>query len=302
MVKPNFLIVGAAKCGTTSLYEYLREHPEVFMPEWKEPCFFLSRPAYGLESAIEKPEDYEALFSVVRNEKAIGEASPPYLYDQQSAKKIADYLGKDVKIIIILRNPIDMVYSLWGYIVAHGHESLQFFDAIRVAVDRLRDEGFKRACTINKIWIYNYSYIDRAKYSKQVKKFIQIFGREKVKVYIFEEFFSKPLESYSDVCEFLSISDDFYPDFKQHNPVFEYRSDLIHRICNERMAWKEPLKVIMPKPFRELVKRTLYNINRMAKKLPELSLKDRRYILSLFQEDIAELEGVLGIPLKELWQ
>lgn len=302
MVKPNFLIVGAAKCGTTSLYEYLREHPEVFMPRFKEPCFFITKPAYGLESAPEKPEDYEALFSGVRNEKAIGEASPPYLYDQQSAKKIADYLGKDVKIIIILRNSVDMVYSLWGYIVAHGHESLPFFDAIRVADDRLENEDFRRSCIVNKTWIYNYAYVDRAKYSKQVKRFIQMFGREMVKVYIFEEFFNNLSESYSDVCKFLSISDDFYPDFKRHNPAFKYRSELIHRICNERMAWKEPLKIIMPRPFREFVRHTLSNLNRKDKKLPELSLKDRRYILSLFQEDIAELEGVLGIPLKELWQ
>ena len=300
MAKPNFLIVGAARSGTTSLYEYLKQHPEVFMPRSKEPSFFITKPAYGLESAIEKPEEYEALFSSVRNEKAIGEASTGYLYDQQAAKRIADYLGKNIKIIIMLRNPIDMAYSLWGFVAARGYESLPFLDAIKVAEDRLRDEDFKRSC-INKIWIYSYAYIDRAKYSKQVKRFIKTFGREKVKVYIFEDFFSNPLESYRDVCKFLSISDDFYPDFKRYNPGGIFRSVLIHRIFSERMAWKEQLKIIIPNPFLDFAKRAMFNINRKDKKL-ELSLKDRRYILSLFQEDIAELEGVLGIPLKELWQ
>lgn len=301
MAKPNFLIVGAARSGTTSLYEYLRRHPEVFMPKFKEPGFFITKPAYGLENNIEKPEEYEALFSSVRDEKAVGEASTAYLYDPHVPKRIADYLGSETRIIILLRNPVDMAYSLWGLNVKNGYEGLPFLEAVKAAEERLRDEDFIRSC-INKTWIHNYAYIDRARYSVQVDRFIQTFGRENVRVYIFEDFFRNHRDSYGNVCRFLSVSDDFYPQFKKYNPASTVRSEFIRRACNERMAWKEPLKLIMPKALRERVKVMLYKMNIKESSLPELSLEERRYLSGFFQEDIAEMEVILGAPLQELWQ
>ena len=302
MTKPNFLIVGAAKSGTTSLHEYLRAHPEVFMPKVKEPGFFISKPAFGFDGAIDNPDEYEALFDGVRSEKAVGEASTGYLYDKQAARKIADYLTTKVKILILLRSPIDMAYSLWGHNVRDGYEDIPFLEAIEEIEGRLTDENFLRNCR-NKTWIHNYAYLDRAKYSKQVERFIDVFGRDQVKVYIFEAFFSNPRKSYQEVCRFLSISPHFLPEFRRHNVTGTVRSQFILRLCNERMAWKEPLKLITPIAFREHVKRKLNQLNREDKGPPALSSQDRKFLWNLFEEDITALESLLGIPLKkDVWQ
>src|SRR3954462_1224231 len=121
--KPNFLIVGAAKSGTTSLFEYLRGHPDVFMPDVKEASYFAG-------AGVKNEADYLALFREAGPARAVGEASGAYLYLPDTARAIHDLLGPRVRIIVILRNPIDMAYSLWGHMVREGGEQLGFFDAL----------------------------------------------------------------------------------------------------------------------------------------------------------------------------
>lgn len=122
MKLPTFLIVGAAKCGTTSLYEYLRQHPEVFMPRRKEPNFFAG-PSHGNRTT---EAEYRALFADATSAKAVGEASVAYLYDPGSPRRIFEYLGPETRIVIMLRNPVDMVHALWGHMVRAGGEKLSF--------------------------------------------------------------------------------------------------------------------------------------------------------------------------------
>ena len=110
---PNFFIVGAAKSGTTSLAEYLKQHPEIFMSEFKEPHYFLPEGAMA-SNYYGTWDNYMSLFKDVRNEKAIGEASTGYLYYPESARMIINRIP-DAKIIISLRNPVEMAFSLYQH-------------------------------------------------------------------------------------------------------------------------------------------------------------------------------------------
>ena len=121
---PNFLIVGAAKCGTSSLHNYLNQHPDIFMPSYnklgmkvKEPRFLIKDLVKNrLPNGVWSFEEYKSLFTDVKNAKLVGESTVLYLYYYEHAiKNIKHYLGKDVKIIIMLRNPIDRAYSAYSF-------------------------------------------------------------------------------------------------------------------------------------------------------------------------------------------
>lgn len=295
MKLPNFLIAGAAKCGTTSLYKYLQQHPEVFMPNRKEPNYFCeSYPNRAIEN------DYKALFASVTNQKAIGEASTPYLYDATAPEKIFDYLGPSVRIIILIRNPVDMAYALWGHLVREGGETLSFLQAMDVEVARLQDENFQH----NKIgWLYNYAYFDRARFALQISRYIKRFGRLRVKVYVFEEFFGEPHLHFKDLCQFLDIDDTFLPKFEVHNTGYSVRSQLIQNSVMHRRPWKEPIKLLLPTQAKRWLKRTirLWNI-RTNVSLPGLQADERAKLWTKFEDDINTLEKILGRRLNHVWQ
>ena len=134
MIMPNFLIVGAAKSGTTSLYAYLRQPPDIFMPEWKELSFFTGDTFTPLHKA-KKPQYYYRVFAKAKNESAIGEASTSYLYDEAAAGTIKEKLG-NIKIIIALRDPVSMSYSLYNHQLRREGETIESFEA---ALEKLPD-------------------------------------------------------------------------------------------------------------------------------------------------------------------
>jgi hypothetical protein len=293
MIKPNFLIVGAAKCGTTSVYEYLRGHPEVFMPMMKEPCFFSSA------GRIETFDQYLSLFSSVKDEKAIGEASTAYLYDKSTPQQILDYLGKDIKLIILLRNPIDMSRSLWAFMVRNGLETLSFEDAINEEHNRISDPFFRhRAGT----WIYQFAYIDRAKYAEQVQRYLQNFTKENLRIYIFEEFFQDISSHYRDLCNFLGINDEYKPKFKIFNPAGKARSKFVQSVIVNRTVWKEKLRPFIPMFFRHWLLRKIIYINIKQDALPEFSRNQRQFLWKFFEEDVRRLEELLGRNLRDTWE
>ena len=134
MTMPNFLIIGANKGGTTSLYNYLNQHPEIFMSPVKEPMFFTTvecnytkeeKKSKGLSDAATTIEDYQKLFRGVENEKAIGEASTAYLANPRCAKVIKKYVT-DMKLISVLRHPVDRAYSNHKMYVRRGLEKRSF--------------------------------------------------------------------------------------------------------------------------------------------------------------------------------
>ena len=198
---PNFLIAGVSRCGTTSLYNYLKQHPEVSFPDLKEPRYFSS---YNLrfpqagpgdfsvdKKLIKSFDNYENLYSTLEN-KFVGDASSEYLYNYKSSiPEIKKRLG-DIPVIIILRNPIERSYSAYNNLVRDNREINSFKEALKLESTRI-NEGF------DEMW----HYTSVSKYFEPVKAFKAEFS--KIKIIIFEHFENHEKQTLQDIIEFLGV-------------------------------------------------------------------------------------------------
>lgn len=218
MKKPNFFIVGAPKCGTTSLYHYLRQHPQIFMPPdyMKEPCFFGSDTPHPYKP---NEKDYLSYFSTAEDALRIGEATVTYLVSQNAAKEIREFCDDDTKILIMLRNPVDVMHSLHAQYIYNGHEHiLDFAEALDSEADESR-WGYAKA-----------TYREMVKFTEQVERYYNTLGRDNVKVIIFDDFIKDTPSVYKETLQFLGVNDNFQPDFKAYNPGKAVRSNFLRNI------------------------------------------------------------------------
>ncbi len=287
---PNFLIVGAAKAGTTSLYNYLKEHPEIYMSPVKEPKFitsnFLKFPFKGIgDDKVEKNiikdfGSYTKLFSKVKDEKAIGEASADTLYFyRDSIYYIKKYLG-DVKIIILLRNPIDRAFSAYTHLVRDEREYLSFEDALREEENRRRNN-----------WEFIWYYKDVGFYYNQVKAFIENFSE--VKICLFDDLKKDSLKVVQDIYKFLGVDDSFVPPNIgiKFNVSVVPKSKFLHKFLTQHNFFKSAIKPfvkgLIPKSVRRQI---LINLNQKNLKMkPET----REYLKALYKEDILKLQKLI---------
>lgn len=211
--KVNLFLVGAAKSGTTSVAEMLKQHKDVFVPYYKEPFFFIDD--YGINSE----KEYNQLYSSAAGYKFLVDASTGYLSDEKAPNRLFSY-NPSCKILIILRNPIDFCFSYWKYMRANGLEKNDFSTAISDEIQSYRkSEEFRRS---SEQWPDNYLYKERAKYYTQVKRYIDIFGRDSVKVILFEELISNQ-EIINEIFEFLSLDNDGIVKLPKENASGEVR-------------------------------------------------------------------------------
>lgn len=215
---PDFFIAGTARGGTTSLWEYLRQHPDICMPpvfEFKEPSFFCE--LYGMKNWRE----YLSLFAEGKNRKMIGEASGAYLTSPESPARLKASVPR-AKFIISLRNPVERAYSKYKWMRANGYEKFETFaEALAAEPGRAASEDFKRS---NGQYFYNFLYFDSGIYDRQVRRFLEAFGREQVRVLIFEEWTQRPHETLEELFRFLGVDAAFRPQIKVHNATIKDRS------------------------------------------------------------------------------
>jgi hypothetical protein len=289
--RPNFLIVGASKAGTTSLYEYLRQHPDIFMPEdpkKKEPAYFVAN-----RPGIKDFDTYLALFRDAAGKKAIGEASTAYLYSEESPGLIRSVLG-EVKIIIILRNPAKRAFSMYQWMIREGWEdACSFEEALRREPVRLSDPGFLNSCLEG--WPESYMYFTTGLYGQQLERYFRLFGREKVRVYLFEEFVTDPLRTCIDIFEYLGVDKRFVPQLGVHNegrrPVsvglqFWIQNVMVGRPC------PSVLKVVPTNLCASLLKTTKHLNMRFGHKT-KMNHTTYKRLVDLYRSDIAKVEELL---------
>jgi hypothetical protein len=196
---PDFLIIGAQKAGTTALYAYLRWHPEITGPSFKEVSFFDRHYVRG-------ETWYRAHLPARPGSRLVGEASPSYLFHPQAAKRVAA-LMPDAKLIAVLRNPVDRAFSHYQHEVAFGREPLSFEDALDAEEERMRGELDRMArepAYFSHAW-WNYTYAARGRYAEQLDRWFEVFEREQVLVLISEELLADPAASYDRTLEFLGV-------------------------------------------------------------------------------------------------
>ena len=201
MKYPNFFIVGAAKSGTSSLWQYLKQHPLVFMPEdelYKEPGFFSD-----LRRGKRTLDNYLEIFSKTKeNHTLVGEASTAYLTDPSSAKNIYDF-NPQAKIIIVLRNPVDRAYSLYNWMTQDGYEYAPTFE-IALKFEKYR-KNKKIPNFFEPEYYYNYLYFNSGLYYQQVKRYLDLFERNNVHIIKFDDLKNNFEKTYSNLCSFLEI-------------------------------------------------------------------------------------------------
>lgn len=205
---PNFLIAGAAKSGTSSLYYYLRGHPDIFLSPIKEPCYFsaqvLNFPQHGIgdihKAYLHNFRAYSELFVGISDQAAIGEASTDTLYYSSAVIPIIKRLLGRPRIIIILRNPVDRAYSAYLHLVRDARESLSFEKGLQAENERIRQN-----------WNAMWHYCTRGLYFKQVSDFIETFGRDKVLIILYDDLKRSSLYVVTRVCNFLEVDSNYQP-------------------------------------------------------------------------------------------
>lgn len=288
--KPNFLIVGAAKCGTTSLVNYLKEHKDIYIPDVKEPRFFIKdiilsvsdedpiKKNILLKKSVLNEKDYFQLYDV--QQKMRGDASVHYLYHHKEViPKIKKYIG-DVPIIIMLRNPVNRAISNINYLKNVHNNSI---------LDEIELENYRKSKNYNSFWYYK----EQGFYFNQVKAYIENFSR--VKVLIFEEFKNDTNKVVNEVFDFLEVDGKEFSEFKVYNASLEEnRSYLFLKKTGTIRILK---KVINEKKRKQLKKKFSKFIHIPSKSYFEKVEKQR--LFSQYREDILNLEKILK---KQLWK
>jgi hypothetical protein len=233
MTLPNFIIIGAAKAGTTALYYYLKQHPQIYMSPVKEPRFFAFGPGdveFGGPGDVElhrsivvNLEAYQALFRDVSGELAVGEASPVYLCNPKAAGRIAS-LVPNARLVAILRHPVERAYSHFLHLIRDGVEPLtDFSQALEAEEERARDN-----------WEYRWRYKELGFYSVQLKNYFDIFDRKQMKIYLYEDFDADPKSVLSDIYRFLGVDDTFVADTSvRYNTSGVPRSKFVHALLSK---------------------------------------------------------------------
>jgi hypothetical protein len=290
---PNFLIVGAAKCGTTSLYRYLSQHPDIFMPQWKELSFYIGDP-FGPLHKVRKQKYYYAVFKKTKDKPRVGEASTSYLFDESAPCLIKNALGR-IKIIISLRNPVEMSYSLYNHQVhKEGETRKTFEEALAVEEERKRDLTFRKKCYG---WHANYYYFTRGLYYAQVRRYFETFGRENVFVILFDEIVADPIKVTQNAYKFLGVNDSFVPEIKIHNPGGV--------ILNIPKFWKDRglfLKTVSYVFSINPAKKIPHLVRNLRKKpISDINPETKRELTEKFRKDVSKLEKLIGKDLS-MWK
>jgi hypothetical protein len=299
--RPDFLIAGAPKCGTTSMHHYLRAHPEIFVPYQKEPNFFSSD--VRIRKRLSEGE-YLELFGERRDETVVGEVSIWYVYSRRAARAIHDLCGP-IRIVAMLRNPLDAMHSLHSQFVYTGDEDIEDFgEALAAEPARLRGErvpegGWKGAECLCYRRVFDFP--------EQLERFHEVFGRERVHVVLLEELARDPRPVLGDLCAFLGVEPRGEVSFGRVNPNKRVGSPLLrdlHRRYDRGVRGLAkrliPATALRRKTARVMVGglRGLYT--RYEERAP-IDPDLRRRLAEEVEPSIVRLERLLGRSL-EAWR
>jgi Sulfotransferase domain len=289
--KPDFFIVGAPKSGTTSLFFYLKEHPEIFMPARKELYCFCTdlHFQYPLLSEVQ----FRNYYRDFKNEKRGGDATVWNLLSAKAAKNILEF-NPDSRIIILLRNPVEVMQSLHANHVFNGNEPISDFEeALSVIDERKKGNNIPHGMKSPAESLFYYDAVD---YTPQLERYFSVFGNENVKVILFDDFIRNVAAIYSDVLKFLEVGKNFKPDFSIHNKRKAARSRTLTELVTQAPEpLKKAAKVLVPHQShrRDVMMNWIWKIN--SKKGEPQPLNDRlqKVILQRLAPSIQKTEELL---------
>lgn len=290
-VWPNFFVVGAAKAGTTSVYAYLSQHPAVFFSAIKEPHYFAQvtptrEHRYSVETITDRGA-YLRLFRRANRYQVVGDASPSYLWHPQVASRIKRAVP-DARILIILRDPIERAFSHYLMDYREGMQHEPFYAALRRDMARTA-----------KGWGVSYLYYELGLYAAQVRRYLEVFGCDHVLLMLFEEIRRDARQALRKVAAFLGVDStpvDCIDVRKAHNAYAAVRSDRMRRLAGSAFA-RVLGRVLIPRRLGLYIFEEFFL--RKGRK-PVIDPRAHALLRSLYENNVAELEGIVGRFLPEL--
>lgn len=293
---PNFFIVGAPKCGTTALYEYLRPHANIYMSAVKEPHFFADD--LGRYPLIKTPQEYARLFEPsTADHLAVGEASVYYLRSLAAIPNIREF-NPDAKLIAMFRNPADVVYSLHSQLLYWSEETVEDFEAAWRLQER-RARGLDVPPTCREPFLLQYREIGR--FGTQTERLLAHFPRARVKLIVYEDFAASPRKLYEEVLEFLGVPDDNRTEFPPVNENKRAEVTWLRDFMRKpppplRHAYRRLKRTVGPQRMSTLT-RKLLELNTVKARRPPLSPGFRAELVDTFREEVARLALILDRDL-----
>lgn len=290
MPLPNFLIIGAAKAGTTGLYYTLKQHPQIYLSPVKEPRYFFLKdgiPDYCgpgdqqvLQNSVHTEEDYKRLFDSARDEHALGEASVGYLaYSSLSAPNIKQSLPH-ARLIAILRQPADRAYSHYLMHFSSGRETLSFSEALAVEEERRK-----------KKWARGWCYRGNGFYHRLLQPFYENFPGEQIRIYLYDEWKANPAVVLRDIFRYLGVDENFEPAVISRNTTWLPRSRAVQALFNNSFSIKTWLKRWFPPQLWQDIAIRIYRYNR--KRPPRIDPEIRCQLTAEYREDILALQDLI---------
>jgi len=301
MSLPNFLIVGVPKSATTSLHNYLSDHPQIYMPQKKDFNYFTRKyrapnsAGPGDKKIVLDDDsglaDYEQHFQEVNGEKAIGESSTSYFYFPECNKDIKAALGDNVKIIVALRNPIDRAFSNYMHLVREGRETLPFHEAL--AQEETRREAH---------WSDFWRYKDHSLYAEKMQDCLDEYGAQNVKVLLYEDFAANTLGVLQEVFRFLEVDPDFVPSNINivYNKGGRYSSSYLRNLLKGKNKFRRTLKGVLPRSaLRPLKKLRSALLEMNTAKTERMDDKSRAMLADYFKDDKEALAARFDLDISK---
>lgn len=284
---PNLYIIGAPKCGTTSLANWLNNHQECFLPEIKEPHYFNDDDGHQMTKSL---AEYLKLYET--NEPIKVDASVWYLFSGVAVKNIETVTNNTSKYIVCIRNPIEMVEALHAEQVLGGNENIHnFMDAWYAQDSRRSGKNIKKSTHAASHLQYGLA----CKLGEQIDKLLEKVERERVHFIVLDDMRDSPEEVFKGVCSFLNIKEEPLELYKKYNQSKTLNSKFIHKILlflvavKRKLPWLPPLKILSK----------IKNMNIKKGKRVGISDDIKKGILyPYFEEDIKKLENLLNKSLK----
>lgn len=297
---PTFLLIGAGKSGTTSLFQYLKQHPEVFMSEVKEPNFFElmgqrpvkedddSEQMYHYPWAVYDWEKYQALFSNAGNAKARGEASTMYMYGKEAPYNIKKFLP-EVKLIAVLRDPVKRLYSRFLHLAREN---------------RLPSARFEDALDRQSIWWERNDLVREGFYYQHLSRYFELFPKAQIKIYLNEDLQKRTDAVIKDIYSFIGVDPDFQPrtDIRFNQSGF-IKNAWKDKLIGQNSLIRKGIESISPALVKKMrnnarLQKLVTSLRKKNLSRPDLDPKVRQSLIQeVYQSDIEALQSLINRDL-----
>jgi hypothetical protein len=269
--KIKLMIIGAQKSGTTSLQNYLAQHPKICMNNRGEFVYFIDDHLYKL--------GYKKLFNFYfrncsNSMSILSGKNVSILYSEKAIKRLKHH-NPDVKIVILLRNPVDRAYSAYWYARRRGWENITSFEkALKAKSSRFKGDHIK---------IRNCAYLDRGFYYKHLKKVMKYFNNDQLLIFLYEDLVARPLDVCREIFKAVGVNIEFIPDFsKKYNTSAIPRSQFLTKLLRSRNQISKFLELIINDEVSYQLSSIIHKLNERKFIPPKMNLNSRNYLLNYF--------------------